>query len=425
MKSTYKSRCLLAQYNTSYPLVPEHWHPYRSAAPLHYGSEASIYLHVPFCPQLCTFCEYTRMATPEGELQSHYVRTLLKELHEFGAQHQHLRLEGFDIGGGTPTALSPKLLGELVQGYQDFLLNRNTATDFEPSIESTFQTATEEKLQIIGQGGIKRLSLGVQSSSTELLRNHARRLEQEDVMQRVLHAAHAAGIHKVNLDFMYGLPGQSAESIIEDLELVRTLAPEQVPLYELRTNMIHLPATTAEHRARAYQTWYSGLQELGYKAPFGRNTFSLKPADEGCSSYLRKRMFNGTPYRGFGVSAQSMGINGVSYNSGKSMHGEALRRCVAAQNYSPQDIYHLPPAELAAKYIAVAGYSGEFSLSIASRILNSNAAEYYAEAIQFCLDHELLEARPDNILRITREGFKHIGAVFSLFYSPSSKTTQI
>ena len=107
------------------------------------------------------------------------------------------------------------------------------------------------------------------------------------------------------------------------------------------------------------------------------------------------------------------------------MRGEALRRCVAAQSYSPQDVYHLPPTELAAKYIAVAGYSGEFSLSTASRILNSNAGEYYAEAIQFCLDHELLEAIPDNILRITHEGFKHIGAVFSLFYSPTSKTTKI
>ncbi len=422
MKSTYEARCQLAQYNTSYPLAPEHWPPYRSAEPLHYGSEVSIYLHIPFCPQLCTFCEYTRMATPEEELQSHYVRTLLKELHEFGTQHNHLTLEGFDIGGGTPTALSPKLLAELVHGYQDFLQNRCIAKDFEPSIESTFQTATEEKLQIISQAGIKRLSLGVQSSSTELLRNHARRQEKEDIMQRVLSSAHAAGIQKVNLDFMYGLPGQSPESIIADLELVRTLAPEQVTLYELRTNMIHLPAATAEHRTTAYQTWYSGLQELGYRAPFGRNTFSLNPADEGCSSYLRKRMFHGTPYRGFGVSAQSMGTNGVSYNSGKSLRSEALRCCITAQSYSPQDVYHLPPAELAAKYIAVAGYSGEFSLSTASRFLNCNAAEYYAKAIQFCLDRELLEAIPDNILRVTHEGFQHIGAVFSLFYSPTNTT---
>lgn len=420
MQSTYETRCQSAQYNTSYPLAPEHWHPYRSAEPLHYGSEISIYLHIPFCPQLCTFCEYTRMATPSEELQSHYVRTLLKELHSFGAQHNDLSLAGFDIGGGTPTALTPKLLEKLAQGYQEFLHNRNIADDFEASIESTFQTATAEKLQIIGQAGIKRLSLGVQSSSTELLRNHARRLEKEDFMQSVLYSAHTAGIHKVNLDFMYGLPGQSTESIIADLELVQKLNPEQVTLYELRTNMIHLPASTAEHRTAAYKTWYKGLQELGYQAPFGRNTFSKTPADEGCSSYLRKRMFNGTAYRGFGVSAQSMGSNGVSYNSGKGMHGDALRRCVSAQSYSPHDIYHLPPAELAAKYIAVAGYSGEFSLSTASRILNCNAAEYYAEAIQFCLDRELLEALPNNILRITPHGFKHIGAVFSLFYSPTN-----
>ncbi len=425
MLSSYATRCQLAMYNTSYPLSPEHWHPYRSAAPLHYGSEISVYLHIPFCPQLCTFCEYTRMATPEVELQAHYVRTLLGELHEFGEQHNNLTLEGFDIGGGTPTALSPALLEQLVQGYQQFLGNRNKAADFESSIESTFQTASDEKLQIIGQGGIKRLSLGVQSSSTDLLRNHARRLETVAFMQRVLHSAHAAGIQKVNLDFMYGLPGQSTESIMADLELVQKLAPEQVTLYELRTNMIHLPASTAEHRTNAYHIWYAGLQELGYRAPFGRNTFSLNPADEGCSSYLRKRMFNGTPYRGFGVSAQSMGTDGVCYNAGKELHGAALRRCVSAPGYAPQDVYHLPPAELAAKYIAVAGYSGQFSLATASRISGCNAVEYYAEPIRFCLENELLEAIPDDILRITPKGFKHIGAVFSLFYSPLNKSLEI
>lgn len=136
-------------------------------------------------------------------------------------------------------------------------------------------------------------------------------------------------------------------------------------------------------------------------------------------------MFNGTPYRGFGVSAQSMGIDGVCYNSGKGLHGDALRRCVSAPSYSPQDVYHLPPAELAAKYIAVAGYSGQFSLAVASRILGCNAAEYYAEPIQFCLENELLRANPDDILHITPKGFKHVGAVFSLFYSPVNKTREI
>lgn len=418
MLNSYNRRCQLAEYNTSYPLRPEHWAAYRSNELLKFGKELSIYLHIPFCPQLCSFCEYTRMATPGEELQAHYVHTLSKELRTFGEQMPHLQVAGFDIGGGTPTALSSYLLEQLLQEYRQFLNQKALSADFEPSIESTFQTATAEKLHIIGAAGIARLSLGVQSATASLLRAHARRHETEEHMQTVLTTAHRAGIRKVNLDFMYGLPGQTPESIHADLELIKRLSPEQVTLYELRTNMVQLPSASAALRFSSYNLWYQGLQKLGYHAPFGRNTFSRNPADEGCSSYLRKRMFYGTPYRGFGISAQSMGLNGISYNKGKGQKGVALQHCIKAPEYSPQDVYLLPPAELAAKYLAVAGYSGQFSLKVAGRLLGCDAAAYYADSIQFCTEHGLLESLPDGILRITREGFRHIGAVFSLFYSP-------
>lgn len=422
MLIAYKERCQLAEFNTSYPLRPEHWSSYRSNELLTFGTELSLYLHIPFCPQLCSFCEYTRMATPRENLQAHYVQTILRELRTFGELNPQFQLAGFDIGGGTPTALSTHLLELLLLEYRQFLSSRKLASDFEPSIESTFQTATADKLRVIGAAGIERLSLGVQSATGSLLRAHARLNESEERMLEVITTAHDSGIQKVNLDFMYGLPGQTPASIHSDLALIQRLSPEQITLYELRTNMVQLPSASADMRFAAYNIWYQGLLELGYCAPFGRNTFSRNPADAGCSSYLRKRMFYATPYRGFGISAQSMGLNGISYNKGKGLGAGNLRQCVEEPDYSPQDVYLLSPAELAAKYIAVAGYSGQFSLRVASRLLGCDAADYYAEPILFCQEWELLQLVDDDILRITPKGFRHIGAVFSLFYSPPSVT---
>jgi oxygen-independent coproporphyrinogen-3 oxidase len=167
-----------------------------------------------------------------------------------------------------------------------------------------------------------------------------------------------------------------------------------------------------------YSHYFSGLVSLGYVARFGQNTFSVDDSDYGVSSYLRSRMLMGVPYKGFGISAQSMSPNGISYNIGKATN--MTRRALSELSFKEEFTYSLPPKELAAKYIAIAAYNGSFSLPRVSELLGIDAWEYYKEEFEYCIDLGLLNIENGRAF-ITELGFKHYGAVFSLFYAKNDR----
>lgn len=408
------------RYNTSYPLLPSHWARYRAEGPLPFDGEEelSLYIHIPFCQQLCSFCEYTRMVCPSAGLQLGYVGTVARDVARFVRQHPGVRLLGFDIGGGTPTALQPEAFSQLMDAFASAAGSLPLADDFEPSIEATFATVTRAKAAAIAAAGIRRVSLGVQSASSAVLSENHRRNADVGHMQAVMAMLHTEGIAKVNLDMMYGLKGQSLDSLGQDLRVIGLLNPEQVTLYELRTNMIAERSHMSKAQLlEAYATLHQGLTAMGYHARFGENTFSKSAADKGVSSYLRSRMLYGASYKGFGIAAQSMSREGLAYNVGKSQRG--LRSLLGRDTFAEEFTYMLPPAERAAKYIAIGAYNGSFSLRRLSAILGTDGARHYRGQLDFCLANGLLTLDPDgDRVAITRKGFGHYGAVFSLFYAP-------
>lgn len=295
----------------------------------------------------------------------------------------------------------------------------NVCDDFEPSIEGTFSTTTKAKLDMMVATGFHRLSLGVQSYSSLVNKTTGRLFSSIDEMNKIIHLARRSGIRKINLDFMYGLQNQSLNSLKNDLWLIQHLQPEQVTLYELRTNMIcEQSHTTPAERYAMYSLLYDGLVAMGYYAPFGQNTFSIDKNDMGVSSYLRHRMRDCTPYKGFGLSAQSMSSCGVAYNMGKK--GRHLKELLRKKSYTEEYTYLLPPKEIASKYIAIAAYSGAFSMAKLSEILQKDAEGVYKSQLEFCFSNGLLQKDGD-LMRITKEGFNHYGAVFSLFYDHKYK----
>lgn len=415
IEKRWERRCSEPRFNTSYPLSPSHWSPYRRSYALPFAEqELAFYLHIPFCAKLCAFCEYTRMVTPPPAQQLSYLKTLANDMNGFMKEHECLTLCGFDIGGGTPTALGEHAFEELMQMFARAVSFNRTTDDFKPSIEATFRTLSEKKARLMSEAGFRRLSLGLQSSSETVLAQHNRSELSLPHLQEKIAMAHEAGLLTVNVDMMYGLRGQSEGGTEADLHQIALLKPDEVTLYELRTNMLQEEAgTTAEERFRTYARLHGGLLSLGYHAPFGQNTFSRIEGEMGCSSYLRRRMTEGCAYKGFGISAQSMSSAGVSYNMAKNAASLPLR----AESYEQGDTYLLPPQELMAKYIAIAGYCGRFSLRVASEKLGADAAAHLQEPLRFCRERGLAEQRGEWV-HITRAGFRHYGAVFSLFHSP-------
>ena len=412
----YQSRKNDPCWNTSYPISPSDWATYRVQGPLSFENDRrlSFYIHIPFCKQLCSFCEYTRMPCPDDNVQRNYLFAIANDIKRFKQQYQDVTLLGFDIGGGTPTSLSEKNFSLLMQIYQTAISGLGLDDKYEPSIEGTFNTLSEYKLEAMVKSGFHRLSLGVQSSCNSVLHRHQRGSTKEAIMSSWLKKAWEKGIKKINLDFMYGLKGQNQSTICQDIELISRLRPQQVTLYELRTNMISAEESfTKDELYDKYVQYYDGLITLGYYARFGQNTFSVDTTDEGVSSYLRERMLNGAAYKGFGLSAQSMSSSGIAYNVGKL--AVTPQNELNKESYTELFTYLLPLNELASKYMAISAYNGSFSIArlrdygIRERILN--------EIVSFCIDEGLLYKGERDRMFITPKGFKHYGALFSLFYA--------
>lgn len=400
--------------NTSYPLKPSDWYGYSKEGALKFSNAPiAFYIHIPFCKHLCKFCEYTRIMLPEPSVQSAYIETLCNDIEQFIKEHPSINLYGFDIGGGTPLALKDAVFETLIENISHIISNTKQTADFEPSIEGTFHTLSEQKIKVARQAGIQRLSLGLQSSSKRLMDDYERVSSSIVTMASSIEKIHSWGIEKVNIDIMYGLPGQSKSSIKADLEAIKALSPEQVTVYEFRCNQVNLEYNVgAKDRYEQYKILYNGLISSGYNADFGQNTFSRSKTDLGLSSYLRHRMIDGWQYKGFGISAQSMSDSGISYNIGKNQ--DKLINLIGYPTYEAASHYNLPPKELLNKYIAICGYYGSISIDAASRILQSDFLSYFKETIKFLIDNQLIEIAERQV-KITCKGYENYGAILSLF----------
>lgn len=401
--------------NTSYPLHVKDWEAFRVPGSLQFIQERSLafYIHIPFCQQLCSFCEYCRMPLPPKEKQKRYLTTIEKDINRFLSEYKDFRLYGFDIGGGTPTSLDETCFNLLLDIYDRTAQRLHLTADFEPSIEATFQTLSIDKIRRIVESGIKRISLGVQTTDANLLKGNHRRPTQIKEMQYWIDVMHSLGIRKINLDIMYGFVDQNEKSIIEDIDILHTLHPEQITFYELRTNMIGGHVLEKHQRYKLYSLLWEGVHNMGYIGRFGQNTFSLNESDFGISSYLRHRMIDGASYKGFGMSAQSMSQSGISYNLGKLSKHTSLY--LESDSYIAEYTYNLPVRERLAKFISISAYSGSLSLKNMSIILGKDAQTIFNQQIQFVLQEGLF-VKKNNTLYITKQGFKHFGAAFALFY---------
>lgn len=211
---------------------------------------------------------------------------------------------------------------------------------------------------------------------------------------------------------MYGLDGKTAADGRLDLEWIKTLAPEQVALYEFRPNMLNRENyADADERYSQYCLLYEGLVALGYSGEFGTNTFTLDKNDLGLSSYLRSRMCDGVAYKGFGISAQSMNSHGISYNVGKG--SKRLGSLLEAASFPEEYTYLLPREELLAKFVCISAYYGRFSASAASAIIGKDYLNAKEDILDFLRESGHITVKGDQVA-ITREGFRHYGAVFSM-----------
>lgn len=408
--------------NTSYPLDKENWAKYKSENYDLFKNERNLnfYIHIPFCKRLCAFCEYIKYPKSNIEIEEKYVSILEKDINDFISKHEGIILHGLDIGGGTPTVLSNNSFSHLMQICKNIMNNLELVEDFEPSIEATFDTIDEEKVKMIYEAGFKRISLGIQTTNVDILKKNNRENSNfNDILQKCK-LIRTIGIRKINIDFMYGLEGQTLKDLEGAIHLIEDMNVEQVTLYEMRYNLVSKnKAIDRDNLYNQYEYIYHKLKKIGYHAHFGQNTFSKDKNDLGLSSYLRYRMIDNISYKGFGISAQSKSKTGISYNIGKNR--KRLEECMRYNSFIEEDLYVLPKEELLAKYIAISMYYGKFKLSIMQSIIGSDPLEYYKDEFEFLVKNKYIEIN-DIEITLSEKGFKYYSAVGALFYSDPVKT---
>lgn len=270
----------------------------------------AAYIHIPFCVHICHYCDFNKVFI-KGQPVDDYLKALQVEMERTIQQSNDNELKTVFVGGGTPTSLSQEQLKTLLTTIRNTLPIRQ---DAEITFEANPGDLTEDKLMVLREGGVNRLSLGVQSFDEQLLKKIGRTHQVEDVY-RTVENAKKHGFQNVSIDLMYGLPGQTLESFVHSLQETFQLNIQHVSSYSLivepktvfynlmRKGKLHLPSEDDD--AKMYETLLQMTKQHGFHQ-YEISNF----AKRGFESKHNLTYWNNEEYYGFGAGAHSY-VDGV------------------------------------------------------------------------------------------------------------------
>lgn len=275
-----------------------------------------LYLHIPFCRQRCDFCAFYLEIYRDGRART-FVDSLRREIRFYGTQDLAAThsIQSIYLGGGTPTTLSPDQLESILTDIRQTFV---VLPDAEVSIEAHPATVSEQSLTRLIKAGFNRISFGAESMDDREFLSIGRPGTSQDTVRAVA-MARAAGFTNINLDLMYGLPGQTVASWQQSLDQVVQLDPAHISCYALTieeetklAQNIERQATAAPDDARQVEM-DAAADLLLRRAGFERYEISnyAKPG------YLcRHNLLYWTDgaYLGLGPSAQSY-VNGSRFGN--------------------------------------------------------------------------------------------------------------
>lgn len=310
------SKSLVSKYNvagpryTSYPTVP-YWNNSefslkawketlkKSFKESNTSEGISLYIHLPFCESLCTFCGCNKRITKNHEVEVPYIQSVLKELKMYaGLFEERPIIKELHLGGGTPTFFSSENLKILMEGiFRETTKSENAIFSFEGHPNNT----TSLHLEILASFGFTRVSYGVQDYN-ETVQKAIHRIQPFENVKNATEEARKTGFTSVGHDIIFGLPFQKKEHIIHTIERTKELRPDRIAFY----SYAHVPwikgsgqrgfkktdlPSASEKRAQ-YETGRKLLLDAGYEE-IGMDHFAL-PTDS-----LYNSLENKTIHRNF------------------------------------------------------------------------------------------------------------------------------
>lgn len=325
---------LVRKYNvpgpryTSYPTVPgwsrtptpDEWkaHVRRAFQRSNATEGISLYVHLPYCESLCTYCGCNTRITVNHAVEAPYITSVLKEWRMYRTLFKEVpRIRELHLGGGTPTFFAPENLRRLVEGLLDGCV---VTADAEMGFEGHPNNTTAAHLKVLHELGFRRVSFGIQDFDPKVQEIINRKQPFTNV-ERALREAREIGYTSINADLVFGLPFQTPETMRRTIALTNDLRPDRIAFYsyahvpwikpgQRRFTEADLPAD-ADKRA-LYELGKQLFEEAGYRE-IGMDHFAL-PHDAlytaSQQGHLHRNFMGYTPVRtelmiGLGVSAIS------------------------------------------------------------------------------------------------------------------------
>lgn len=265
------------------------------------NNEVGVYVHIPFCKHKCDYCDFISYCNKDDLIEK-YIKALIKEI-----KSQNIKpwITTIYIGGGTPSYIDSKYIKQILQEIKKKNITKNT----EITIEVNPGTVTREKLEDYKECGINRLSIGLQVTQDEILKDIGRIHNYKQFLE-TYETAREVGFKNINVDLMLGLPNQRIKDLKESLDQIIKLRPEHISVYSLiveegttiankiQSGKLELPSDETERN----MYWYvKNTLELNGYVHYEISNFAKK----GFESKHNMNCWKQKQYFGFGVAAHS------------------------------------------------------------------------------------------------------------------------
>lgn len=228
--------------------------------------QLSLYVHIPFCEMRCGFCNLFTQSQPMDEFVDDYLQTLSRQIRVIRRDIPDATFGQFAVGGGTPTFLTSRQLEHLFMMIEDSF--ELSISDLPTSVETSPSTATDERLGLLREVGIQRISIGVQSFVNEETKGLGRPQNLEQTHQ-ALQRIRQFGFPVLNIDLIYGDPHQTLDSWSQSLAEALNYHPEELYLYPLyirpQTGLARAGSSLTHHRSDLYRYARDLLCSQGYQ----------------------------------------------------------------------------------------------------------------------------------------------------------------
>ena len=376
--------------------------------------ELGIYIHIPFCVRKCYYCDFISYSN-KADLVEKYIESVEKEIQNWkkSINKEKCKITTIYIGGGTPSYIEAKHIKKILENLKEFI-----KPEIEITIEVNPGTVTKEKLEEYKKSGINRLSIGLQETHNELLKQIGR-IHTYEQFEETYNLAKKVGFENINIDLMIGLPNQTIENISESLEKILKLQTNHISVYSLiieedttlekqiQTGKLKLPDEEKERE----MYWYvkNKLEINGY------NQYEISNfAKKGNESKHNTNCWEQKEYRGFGIAAHSY-IDGMRFSNSTDLE-EYIKNTEQNKINNNIRIHEVQEKEDMQNEYMLLGLRKTEGVSI-SKFKNKygeNPIFLYQEELQELVENKLINIDGDKI-KLTNKGLDLANQVWEKF----------